>query len=64
MTEKRFILKLGRFYDGKDILTHEEVLNILNAYDESMKKCLKELYCKDRILEAKGIDMECCDENE
>lgn len=63
MTEnKRFTLKLGRFYDGENILTDKEVLNILNGYDDRMNKCLKELYCKDRILEANNINIECCDE--
>ena len=64
MNEPRFKWKLGRFYDGEDILTDGQVLSILNAYDDRMKKCLKELFCKDRILEEHGINIECCDENE
>ena len=64
MNNKRFNLKLGIFYDGEDILTDKQVLNILNGYDDSMNKCLKELYCKDRILEENNIPIECCDEND
>lgn len=33
-------------------------------YKRRLKEVLKELYCKDRVLEEKGISVECCDKNE
>lgn len=34
----RFTLKLGRFYDGDRILQHEEVLDLLNDFNEKIVK--------------------------
>ncbi len=31
--------------------------------EQRLKEVLDELYCKDRILERNGIDIECCDDS-
>lgn len=41
----RFSLKLGRFYDGDKILQHEEVLELLNNFDELLEEVRHELVC-------------------
>lgn len=41
----RFTLRLGRFYDGDNILQHEEVLELLNNFDELLEEVRHELVC-------------------
>ena len=53
------------YSDTVDFYELWEFLNKLNDENEYLKKRLnnveRELFCKDRILEEKGIDIECCD---
>lgn len=44
---------------------HLQELRKENEYlKKRLKETLDELYCKDRVLEEKGIPVECCDKNE
>ena len=40
----------------KDLVNENEYLK------KKLKNVERELFCKDRMLEEKGIDIECCDE--
>ena len=57
--ENNFLYGKVRYFEKK----YEDTNIELNYFKKHCEEVLKELYCKDRILELNGIPIECCDEN-
>lgn len=54
--------------DNEEVITSKQAVELLNEQSKEITRLeyrlhevLEELYCKDRILEEKGIDIGCCD---